>query len=166
MGTSTDDLYIEALAALERESGVVQGPGRKDGVVQGSARATPVWDSYIKDCWLRSQTGNSENKNLPVTFKKIYYYFRLKKLLQFLFSKFSISSSLFAHIEHFKRLFVLCTILVSCLFTVGMPHKATINCRLCKGQTFILFCSWKMNCLHSKSPQNLTIFSTNDAHIS
>jgi hypothetical protein len=66
VGTSTDDLYIEALAALEREGGVVQGPGRRGGVVQGSARATPVWDSYIKDCWLRSQTGNSK-KNLPVT---------------------------------------------------------------------------------------------------
>ena len=63
VGTSTDDLYIEALAALEREGGVVQGPGRKDGVVQGSARATPVWDSYIKDCWLRSQTGNSIKKS-------------------------------------------------------------------------------------------------------
>jgi hypothetical protein len=92
VGTSTDDLYIEALAALEREGGVVQGPGRKDGVVQGSARATPVWDSYIKDCWMRSQTGNSKNKNLPVTCVKIDYYSRWKMLLQFLFSRLSVSA--------------------------------------------------------------------------
>jgi hypothetical protein len=132
---------------------VVQGPGRKDEVVQGSARATPVWDSYIKDCWLRSQTGNSENKNLPVTFEKIYYYFRLKMLLQFRFSKLCVSSSLFAHIELLIRFFVLCTILVSCLFTVGMPHKTTINCRLCTGQT--LFFSAVEKCI---SLQHLTIF--------
>ena len=58
VGTSTDDLYMEMLAArLEEKKKEKVGVSAPPPPGPAPKSLTPVWDSYVKNCWLKAQTG-------------------------------------------------------------------------------------------------------------